>query len=399
VKFYLEEFSVETARRIEKVEYPNSEVFSTQDLGAQIKSYCLNGFVIGPDFEDQREKLLTACSDPGPGRLVIPYFKELSAHCLSVRTNETIFTGGMVTFSMTFCESSKPALDVSRDPASLSLGLLNDLVKKASHAIDQGVLLYNSLGGGVMSSTLDLVSKWGDSLMDVSESVLGGADRVEKSLIPMMKFTYGANQLSGAISEYKRTLLDTTKVPLMLFDAVRNLTISICDPFFLYKLETLLMVIDSLPSPVPAQSEYVSVQAQAQRAQLNETFQASIQSVVIGAGAALAIEADYDSRDHLTETREALMTRIDDLKERTSDDDTFQTLESLKTLIFHSLESSQKMTRIRDYTVLTDMPAVVATYDATGSIDELDAIIQRNKIKYPPMIQAGPSGRRLEVAL
>jgi prophage DNA circulation protein len=398
VKFYLEEFSVESARRVEKVEYPNSEAFSTEDLGAQIKSYYLNGFVLGPDFESEREKLLAACSDPGPGKLVIPYFKELSAHCLSVRTNETTITGGMVSFAMTFCESSQPALDVSHDPSSLSLGFLNQLVGLAGKVLDRGVLLYNSLGGEFITSSFDLVSRWGDSLFDASDSVLSGADRVEKSFIPILKLTYGANQLSAAISEYKKTFLNTANVPWMLFDSVRNLATSLCDPFLLYQLETLLMVMDSIPSPVPPISEYVSVQAQEQRAQLHETFQTAVGSVVVGEAATAALKADYESQESLIQTREFLIHRIDDLKQRTQDDETFQTLESLKTLIFHSLQPSQKTTTLRDYTVFTDMPAIVATYDATGDIDQLGAIIQRNKITYPPRIQAGTSGRRLEVA-
>jgi len=184
----------------------------------------------------------------------------------------------------------------------------------------------------------------------------------------------------------------------MLFDSVRNLATSLCDPFLLYQLETLLMVMDSLPSPVPPISEHVSVQAQEQRAQLHETFQTAVGSVVVGEAATAALKADYESQESLIQTREFLIHRMDDLKQRTQDDEIFQTLESLKTLVFHSLQPSQKTTTLRDYTLFTDMPAIVATYDATGDIDQLGAIIQRNKITYPPRIQAGSHGRRLEVA-
>src|SRR3954462_10743768 len=94
IKFYIDEFSVESSRRVFKVEFPRSEKFSTEDMGKGIRSYNVNGFILGADFEDQRDDLLDACEEPGPGTLDIPYFDTLPVHCTSVRTSETTLSGG-----------------------------------------------------------------------------------------------------------------------------------------------------------------------------------------------------------------------------------------------------------------------------------------------------------------
>src|SRR5690349_15545903 len=108
-------------------------------MGKGIRGYTINGLVLGPDFEAQRMKLLEACEAQGPGPLVILYFDTpsgpLSVHCTSVRVSETTLAGGIVYFSMTFCASSKPALDVKRDPASLDGSLLNDVMESVTHSI------------------------------------------------------------------------------------------------------------------------------------------------------------------------------------------------------------------------------------------------------------------------
>lgn len=66
-------------RRLAVHEYPLRDDAYTEDLGRRAQRFRLRAFVVGDDYMDQRDALLSACQDlPTPAVLVHPYLGEIT---------------------------------------------------------------------------------------------------------------------------------------------------------------------------------------------------------------------------------------------------------------------------------------------------------------------------------
>lgn len=78
VPFWVDSDSVPVGRRTQLHEYPKRDQPLVEDMGRQTREYKFDGFIIGPDFISQRDRLLVALDTPGPGELVHPWFGRLT---------------------------------------------------------------------------------------------------------------------------------------------------------------------------------------------------------------------------------------------------------------------------------------------------------------------------------
>lgn len=63
-------------RSLAKHEYPNTSEQFAEDTGGFAREFEVEGFVIGLSAKDQLMAVINACNEPGPGRLVLPFFGE-----------------------------------------------------------------------------------------------------------------------------------------------------------------------------------------------------------------------------------------------------------------------------------------------------------------------------------
>ena len=98
----------EFGRRIVVHEYPDADVPDIEDLGREARRYTLQGWVIaGPgnsfNYRADRDALMQALDQPGPGVLVHPYLPDVKNVVVDEWSMaETIAEGGMARFNMTF---------------------------------------------------------------------------------------------------------------------------------------------------------------------------------------------------------------------------------------------------------------------------------------------------------
>lgn len=106
VKFYCDEATSTFGRRTAVHEYPQHDIPYIEDMGRKGVVFSLDCYVIGDDWEDQRDKLLTACEQAGSGLLVHPDLGEWTVVCDSCAVVESkVNSARKASFQLTFFET------------------------------------------------------------------------------------------------------------------------------------------------------------------------------------------------------------------------------------------------------------------------------------------------------
>jgi prophage DNA circulation protein len=104
IPFYVDEAAGEVGRRYQHHEYPQRDQPWAEDLGRSRRTWAINGYVLGAGYMGLRDRLISACEQRGPGKLVHPYVGELHVVCERFRYREWVEQGGICKFEMGFAE-------------------------------------------------------------------------------------------------------------------------------------------------------------------------------------------------------------------------------------------------------------------------------------------------------
>ena len=86
-------------------EYPQRDENYVEDLGRATRKFALNAFVVGEDYLEKRNRLLSALEQGGPGTLIHPFYGSLDVSVDAFTVSESKADGGMASFSISFIES------------------------------------------------------------------------------------------------------------------------------------------------------------------------------------------------------------------------------------------------------------------------------------------------------
>jgi prophage DNA circulation protein len=105
-RFRVDSYQTETGRRADVREYPLRNIPNAEDLGRKARRFSFTAYVVGPFWEIQRDRLLNACEEDGPGRLVHPFHGEHRVVCESCTVSETRASGmRYAAFELQFVEA------------------------------------------------------------------------------------------------------------------------------------------------------------------------------------------------------------------------------------------------------------------------------------------------------
>lgn len=92
-------------RRTVLHEYPQRNAPFTEDMGRRARQYVVDGYVLGDDYLQQRDALIAAIEEDGPGELVHPRYGYVWVAVQDyVSVKESQREGGKASFSITFVE-------------------------------------------------------------------------------------------------------------------------------------------------------------------------------------------------------------------------------------------------------------------------------------------------------
>jgi len=122
IEFHTEAGARESGRRIAMHEFPKKELPYAEDMGRRAIEFTVRGYIIvyprdeqqqglelyRKDYRPQRDKLMAALEQEGPGELQLPTSLPLKVVCQRYRLTEEDKLGGYCTFDMTFSEFGVP---------------------------------------------------------------------------------------------------------------------------------------------------------------------------------------------------------------------------------------------------------------------------------------------------
>ena len=110
-QFYVETDARSGGRRVALHEYPKRNTPYAEDMGRKALRFLIQGYLIGPNYWDQKNRLIDELEKDGPGqlRLPLPYqMQDVKVTVMSYTVTEAREKGGYCQVDMDFVEYGDP---------------------------------------------------------------------------------------------------------------------------------------------------------------------------------------------------------------------------------------------------------------------------------------------------
>jgi prophage DNA circulation protein len=112
VQFHVDGSTRASGRRIALHEFPKRDTPYAEDMGRKAKRFSVVAYVIGPNYEDQRDALIAQLEAEGAGLLVLPTSTDQKKVVIdNYSVTERREQGGYATIEMTFIEAGQDPYD------------------------------------------------------------------------------------------------------------------------------------------------------------------------------------------------------------------------------------------------------------------------------------------------
>lgn len=430
IPFKVKDDEATVGRRTQTHEYPNRDKPCSEDLGRATRRDKISAYVVGEDYQSQRDKLITAINQGGPGKLIHPHYGEMNV-CIdgAVTVSHSSSDGRMCTISFAFVEAGElsfPTAGVATgqklvsscdamsgcitDAFGKTFGLdglpdfLQDGVLENAHSMmgvaiktfdgvnsaisdaarlldgDLSVLLMPPSSGMDFTNQLQRMWRSGNALLRSSGDIIGKIKgltgfTVDRGLAPrgVWKTDSRTNQIQTAQSNAVAQAIRTTA----LAEAAQS--------------------VYSLPQPRFPQAGTATTPARLP--QLPQAKAPQVGSVVPPVRLPLITHPAVTSIDDsavieppisyevLAEVRDVLNSAIDQELLRVTDDPLFLALNTVRADVNRDI--SQRLEQIEKTTLLTPsevLPALVLAADWYDSAARERDIIGRNRITHPGFV-------------
>lgn len=351
VAFKVESHDRSGGRRVEVHEYPLRDKPYPEDMGRKARTYTIEAYVIGKDYITQRDALIEAIDEQGPGTLVHRYYGQIRVQAGEYRVRESNREGGMAKFSITFHEAG----DESRPIASIDTRQrVNTQANTAIAATTNNFQQSYSVTG---------VPGW---VTDASQTVLA---RLDSSLTAIDGID---NLIAGSFSLPSQIASKTTGVIAGL-SSLSNLN-------SMRSLWNFGGLFSSVNRTTPSRIR----QANNQQAVIDLVERAAI---IESARQTTTIQ--FDSQQDAIAIRDELVDVMDE-KMLTADDETYLAMQDLKVAVVRDLtDRAAKLKQLRQYPINDTLPALVIAHQLYQDANRDNEIVSRNRIGHPGFVAGG----------
>lgn len=385
VPFHVQGASGEIGRRVQLHEYPLRDDPYAEDLGRKRREFSLEAYVVGKDYAAQRDRLIEAIEQGGPGTLVHPYRGTMQVVVTACRYGESTDKGGMATFAITFAEAGQnlnPAASVDT-PARVAAKAENaraaaaDAFAKAFSVSGQPAFVGDAASGWLTEALggMDDASRFIQGMEPAlfSEYVLDG-QRLSSGLAGLM----GAPaDLAGRMVSRMAALLSLSAVPQSSYQRLKGL--------FAFGQDGARAYSAPANPATPARRQQAA----------NEVAVTALtrQSAVITAAEASSA-MDFASFDEAATVREDISSALESEAE-SADDATYLAMMDLRAAVVADIGSrGADLARVVRLHQPATLPALVVAHRVYGDASREAEIVARNGVRHPGFV---PGGRPLEV--
>jgi prophage DNA circulation protein len=357
-------------------EYPARDLPYVEELGTSARRHTIEAFLLGPDYMQQRDRLLDALARPGQGKLVHPYFGTLSVKISgAMRVRHSTRDGGMVQVGFTAVEDELPLFPET---------FVNPAAQTARAAEASTIAAAGSFNA---TAQVEHVPGW------VSQNLADEVDAVRQRLL--------AIDLSGGViaevAEFTRLantlgdlLVDVVRLggfPDKLRECLAHL-----EAAYTSHAAAIRAYLD-LDMHRAVQTHYgssVGLQADLNRMAVERL----LREQAVAAAVRLAALVAWASHEEALAARDEIAARIDDLMQGAGDD-TFPALEDLSAQLTGAVPApDQTLPHIERVVPAATTSTLLLAYRLYGDVAREAELVARNDPPYPGFL---PGGEALEV--
>jgi prophage DNA circulation protein len=363
VEFYVASSDRAGGRRQVKHEYPQRQKPSPEDMGRKARTFQIDGYVIGEDYFEARDKLIDALeSDRGPGTLNHPYHGKVRVAVDDYRVRETNQAGGIAEFSITFIEAPPDALApvAVTDGPSLLLASAS-----AARAASLGAFLKQYSPGSLLSSVSAAVRSVTRSIDLVTDTVTMEVQNLAT--------------LKSRITDLQSSVNTLVKTPENLAGSLSNMFDSLASR------TGLKSIYDYDPGNTPPSTTPNRIQEQTNFNALNRFVQ---QTIAIRSAELLASDT-FDSYESAVSARNSVSDMLDEQAEL-STDEAYPVLLQLRADMVKAVPGdSGELKRLVAYTPTVTVPSLVLAYNLYGDLSRESDLLARNSVRHPGFMVGG----------
>lgn len=407
VVFKVDGDDLQIGRRTVIHEYPGRDTPSVEDMGRETREYAISAYLIGPDFIAERDRLIEALEQAGPGELVSPWYGRMNVVVMGKqRISHSKADGGMCVVSFTFVESGEDEWPASTPlGSSLLAGRSTSLLDRAQSAFASAFGL-DGLPEWMSMATVEHASAL---LGDVAD-MLGSADGKMSAAMRLMQGDLGVLMPPPSTAWiFSRRLADVLDAGNGSSSTARSL-LSLSNRTATASQTQSARPVGVWPSAAQDKqqadrltnsvSELVRVNLIASSAQAvalmpppsqpttTPARTPALDSVVVTPPAEAI---DTPTHDELEEARQTIIAAIDKESERTTDDGVYQALRDLRRELVSTLRQQQQhASKLVTRTPSDTVPALVLAAEWYDDASRADELIAKNGLSHPGFVPPDP---------
>lgn len=402
IPFYVDNHEFQGGRRIVDHIFPYRDTAWTEDLGRNQRIFNLDIYVLGDEYYQARDKLITAFESEGSGLLRHPYLGDKTVESVSFTLNESKSEGGIAYFSVTFHETErKPTVPVLDDiPKNLDIvsqktdeSLLKKFMEFDTQFINNAdisaLTAYVELANDVVTKALKFIPDGDLGIADLAYELqdtknktrslilkpLRLATDIVDSLKLLVQMALGDWAITG--QDVDRTMrIDRTKRDTVNENAARRAV-----------LETVIRDYPRVSDDTPTE-----VYPSGQRLLENQKL---LQMLYISSALTkltkVAVMTEYGTYDEAISYRDFIISQAEEImNDPMTSDDLFINMQELIVLAVQGIPGTfADNDKISKKVIVEDTPSIVLAYDLYEDMYLEDDIVMRNKVKNPAFVPAG----------
>lgn len=371
VKFQVEVDDLSAGRRVQVHEYPQRDKPYTEDLGRATREIALTGFVIGDNYIAERDALLAAVEDAGPGTLIHPWYGSLQVVVKECRVSHSNREGGMARFNLTFVEAGELAYPKSGAATAAGVRLSSDSYLSALSSNFSQVF---SIEGAPDWSIASSVSSLTNGLYMFQSYAAKGRGLVVNPL-----------GIIGNVDALFGNPLALANSVISLFSGFSSGYTSNAD--LNNNFNTLTGYSAAMPRTVAG---YGTTPARQQQSTNNAALESLMRGAALGNAAAVSSLMPLPVYDDAQQRRNTLTAALD-TESMTASDAMFTSLTDLRTKVHQDMtERGKGAARMRTVKMPEVRPSLVVAYDLYEDAGRETEIVERNKVMHPLFVPAEP---------
>ena len=398
VPFLYQEINGTVGRRTVLTEYPGSKAKPrVEDMGPATGIFKMDLFVMGPNYDVDRDALRAAFNEPGPGELVHPYWgtMQVTVHG-PVNVVETTKRGGMAIFTVTFVQDgeelklleTRPTDDIVDELADRVIEVaeeefsalftvvaaIESTIDAAVEAVQTVASAYNTIKGKIAAAlqVINDATAAINSVVDGVVSLINTPAALAGQLTAMVRSVVTGVTSIGAAFEAAIEFFEGE-------DALPAEGNVIAARSRVNALMTAIADIGAIPGTLPVLPT-TGAQQQLIKAQNQKALDRLMKANSIAVVSQVAVTLDYESYDQAQLMRGAITELIDTLiADDELSDDLYSPLCNLRAaLTEHFNLVANSLPELRDYTPVQTIPALVLAYQIYGDSRREADILSRN---------------------